>query len=57
MTLKKAELEKPKIKTTQNILKAAKPKIRCRLGFVFLAGSHAAHYLLPAGLFHEDGEC
>lgn len=41
----------------QNILKAAKPKIRCRLGFVFLAGSHAAHYLLPAGLFHKDGEC
>lgn len=42
MTLTEEELEKPKIKTAQNILKAAKPKIRCRLGFVFLAGSHAA---------------
>lgn len=42
MTLKEEELEKPKIKTAQNILRAAKPKIRRRLGFVFLAGSHAA---------------
>lgn len=35
-------MEKPKIKTAQNILKAAKPKIRRRPGFVFLVGSHAA---------------
>lgn len=42
MTLKEEELQKPKIKTAQNILKAAKPKIRVRLGIVFLAGSHAA---------------
>lgn len=41
MTLKDEELEKPKIKMAQNIFKAAKPKIRRRLGFVFLAGSHA----------------
>lgn len=27
MTLKEEELEKPKIKTAQNILRAAKPKI------------------------------
>lgn len=41
MTLEEEKLEKPKIKTAQNILRAAKPKIRHRLGFVFLAGSHA----------------
>lgn len=56
MTLKVDELEKAKIKMAQNILKAAKPKIRCRLGFVFLAGSHAAH-LPPVGLLCEDSEC
>lgn len=41
MTLKEEELEEPKVKTAQHILTAAKPKIRRRLGFVFLAGSHA----------------
>lgn len=43
VAVKEEELKKPKIKMSQNILKAAKPKFRCRLGFVFLAGSHATH--------------
>lgn len=37
MTLKEEELEKPKIKTAQNIL----PSLKLDAGFVFLAGSHA----------------